>query len=254
MGELLDLANQSQSDKAKEDEIVNHVRNKVEEIRASATRLSFESIWLTNTAYLLGYNGVRFDAYSRSFQPINRASAYLKKNRIYSNLILPTVQNRLARLAKNPPQYDVKPETSDTENKEAARLSLQVLNSLWEKLKINEKRLNLLMLTQQVGHSYFKVYWDPTKGNPIQDPVTGETQYEGEVAVDVVSGFEIFPNPHAKTFDEVLDTWIIQCKVRPLDYFKANYPEKGQLERRTYLVVIASIRTTHPRIKHSWSN
>lgn len=214
--------------KAAEKEIVNHVRSKVEQCRAAASRVAHEGIWMTNIAYLLGYDGVSFNSTTRQFQPINRAAAYLKKNRLHVNKILPTIQNRLARLCKNPPKYDVRPESNDTDDKEAARLALQVLSSLWDKLRLDEKRIPLYMWVSQCGHAYVKVCWDPSDGKPMVDPETNEFSHEGEVRADIVSPFEIFPDPMARSFEDALRSWVIQAKVRTLDYFKIHYPEKGE--------------------------
>ncbi len=208
---------------------------------------------MTNIAYLLGYDGLTYNTTTRSFQPVNRASSYLKKNRIHVNKILPTIQNRLARLCKNPPTYDVRPESNSTEDKEAARLSLQTLETMWDKLSINKKRIFLYMWMQQCGHAWGKIYWDVTAGDRMPDTEdeedelgedldddgevgeeveskTPEISYQGDVKFEVVSPFEIFPDPAAKTDDDVLETWLIQAKVRKLDYFKANY-KKGHLVR-----------------------
>jgi hypothetical protein len=221
----------TQADQSEEDKkLVAHVRSKIEEVRASANRIAHEGIWMTNIAYLLGYDGIAFNSTTRQFQPVNRASNYLKKNRIHVNKILPTIQNRLARLCKNPPSYDVRPESNSTEDKEAARLSLQVLTTLWDKLTIDKKRILLYMWTQQCGHAWMKISWDDMAGRPMVNPMDPEaTGYEGDVRADVVSPFEIFPDPMAKTDDDVLESWLIQAKVRKLDYFKAHYPEKGAL-------------------------
>ncbi len=219
------LAEQDQTDA--ERKIVSHVRNKVDEVRASANRVAHEGIWMTNIAYLLGYDGVSFNTTTRQFQSVNRAGAYLKKNRIHVNKILPTIQNRLARLCKNPPKYDVLPESNETADKDAARLALQVLIAQWEKLGLNQKRIPLYMWTQECGHAWVKISWDPTLGKPMVDPMTNEMSHEGDVRADVVSPFEIFPDPLAKSMEEVLQSWLIQCKVRKLDYFKTHYPEKG---------------------------
>ena len=184
---------------------------------------------MTNIAYLLGYDGLTYNTTTRSFQPVNRASSYLKKNRIHVNKILPTIQNRLARLCKNPPAYDVRPESNGTEDKEAARLSLQTLEAMWEKLTINKKRIFLYMWLQQCGHSWGKVGWDVTLGDRLKDPETDEDMgYQGDVRFDAVSPFEIFPDPNAKTDDDVLESWLVHAKVRKLDYFKSTY-KKGHL-------------------------
>lgn len=219
--------NETQSEKDRD--LAKHVRDKVEEIRGSANRISHEGIWMTNIAYLLGYDGVAWNTQSRSFMPINRASSALKKGKLHVNKILPTIQNRLARLCKNPPKYDVRPESNDTEDKEAARLGLQTIGVMWEKLNLNQKRLALYMWTQQCGHSYMRVGWDTELGDPVDDPETGEVMFEGDLSADVFSSFEVFPDPLARSFEDALKTYIITAKVRKLDYFKAHYPEYGHM-------------------------
>lgn len=216
-----------QSEKS-EEEIASHVRKKVEESRASANRVANESNWFTNIAYLCGMDGIYFNANSRTFQSIDRAGTSIKRNRVHVNKILPTIQNRLARLCKNPPKYDVRPESNGNEDKEAARLGAQVLAAIWDRQHLNEKRIPLYMWVQQAGHAYGKVSWDVSLGELMPD-MGGGAEFEGDVAVNVVSPFEIFPNPQAKSFEEALRTWIIEAKVRPLDYFRLHYPEKGHL-------------------------
>ena len=182
---------------------------------------------MQNIAALLGYSGVKFNSTTRQFQPVNNGSSYLNKNRLHINKILPTVQNRLSRLCKNAPRYDVPPDGNDTEAKEDARYSLEVLQAMWPKLRLEEKRIMLYMWVQECGHAYKKIVWDPTDGKYMSDPLSGQSGFEGDVRAEVVSAFEVFPDPMAKSFDDVLKSWLIQCKVRKLDYFREQYPDKG---------------------------
>lgn len=213
-------------DEKHDKKIVAFVKNFVEESRQNASRVGSEGIWMANIAALLGYDGLVFNTTTRSFQPVNRASAYLKRNRLHVNKLLPTAQNRLARLCKSPPKYEVKPESNETEDKEAARLALQTMEVMWEKLGLNTKRAPLYMSVQQSGHAYLKVCWDPVLGDFMPDPETGEPDFQGDIRVDVVSAFEVFPDKHARSFDEL--TRLVHCKVRPLEYFRDTYA-KGAL-------------------------
>lgn len=221
---LEDAADQSGEDQ----NLAGFVRSKVEEVRATSNRVAHEGTWMTNIAYILGFDGVFYDTATKQFKPLNGSqNTALKRNRIHVNKILPRVQNRLARLCKSPPKYDIKPESTDTEDKEAARLALQVLNAYWDKERLNQKRVPLYMWTQQCGHAYIKVSWDSQKGPMMFDPETNENIPAGDIRCDVISPFEIFPDPLAKTLEEA--QWVIQAKVRKLDYFKTHYPEKGYL-------------------------
>ncbi len=226
--EVQDQQDENVDDQTQEErDLAAHVRTKVEETRSKASRIAHEGIWMTNVAYLCGMDGLTYNTTTRQFQPVNRASAYVKKNRIHVNRILPIVQNRLSRLCKNPPRYEVRPENMDADSKDAARLALNVLNDLWNKCKINSKRIPMYMWMQECGHAYIKVGWDDTLGKEMTDPLTGESSYEGDIRVEIVPAFEIFPDPMAKTLDDC--AYVIQAKVRPLDYFKTHYPKRGQL-------------------------
>lgn len=217
------------SDQTQEEiDLVQFVRKRTEESRVSASRISHEGIWMTNIAYLIGFDSVYYDTQARQFKSVGRTNQFVKRNRIHVNKILPTIQNRLARLCKNPPKYDVRPNSSNTEDKEAARLSLQILNMVWDKQKINSKRIPLYMWTQQCGHAYIKVSFDDQMGEPMISPDGNELLgYEGDIRVDVTSPFEIFPDSLAKSVDE--SNWFVQAKIRKIDYFKTHYPERGHL-------------------------
>lgn len=221
------------NDQPDEDQkLAGYIKSKIEHSRAAANRVAHEGIWMTNIAYLLGFDSVYYDTQARQFRPLNTASNFLKRNRLYSNQILPACQNRLARLCKQLPKYEIRPNSPKPEDRDAARLALDVLVDLWERQEINRKRIPLIMWVQQCGHAYLKVCYDPTLGDPMlddsdPDDEVGPTEFSGDVRVDVVSAFEVFPDPLAKSWDDI--AWVAQCKVRPIDYFRVHYPEKGEM-------------------------
>lgn len=209
-----------------EKDLVGYIRRKLDEARTNANRIGYEGIWMTNIAYLMGFDGIYYDTRTRSYQPVAR-SPYLNRNRVHANKILPMAQNRAARLCKVPPRFETIPNSQREEDKEGALLGLDVLVDLWHRQEINRKRLPLTMWMQQCGHAYLKVSYDKMAGEKMVDPITGEFQgYEGEVRVDVVSAFEVFPDPLAQTLEEA--AYLIQAKIRPLEYFRSHY-ERGEL-------------------------
>lgn len=212
-----------------EKDIVAYIKSKVEEARQIPARIAFESQVVTNTAYLLGFDSIYFDARSKQFRSVGAYPNQPQKSKVHVNLILPTVQNRCARLCKNPPRYDVIPDSMDQEAKDAARLSLKALNNKWNEERMNEKRIDLTMWVQQAGYAFLKTCWDPSKGRgiPSQD-ANGEPtiEHEGDIRYDVVSPLEVFIDPHAKYLHEA--QWLIHAKVRHLSYFRERYPETGK--------------------------
>lgn len=215
-----------------EKDLCNFVRDKVETIRANASRVSHEGVWLTNIAYLLGFDSIFYDTSLRHFRPIQYPGQFLRRHKIAINYILPTIQNRAARLTKSEPRYDVRPNSMSEEDKEAARLGLYIINQIWDAQKINQKRIDLVMWLQQCGHAYIKTCWDKTLGPwmPHQDK-NGEMVLKpiGDIRIDVVSPFEVFPDPLAQTMDDV--NYLVQAKIRPINYFMEQFPERGVFVR-----------------------
>ncbi len=204
-----------------ENKLVAHIKEKIEDTRNSGARIAWLGTSMTNIAYLLGFNGVYWDARTRQYQTINQSGRYIGRNRLTANLILPRAQNRAARLCKNPPKYDVRPESADTEDKDAARLGVDIINMIWDVQRINQARIGLVMWLQQAGFAFVKTSWDPTLGRWM------DGEWEGDIRVDMVSPFEVFQDPMAKTLKEC--SYVTHAKVRKLDYFRMQYPEKGVL-------------------------
>lgn len=223
-GDIKDAIEQPKEDQ----ELVSYVKKYFEEVRAMANRVAHEGIWMTNIAYLLGFDSVYYDPALRQFRPSGPRPNFVKRNRIHSNQILPAVQNRTARMIKSPPKYEVMPNSTDEEDKEAAKLGLEVIENVWNKQQLNRKRIDLSMWLQQCGHAYMKVCWDSDLGELVPDPDSeGNMVREGDMRIDVCSAFEGFPDPLAKSFDEI--SKFGQAKVRKLEYFRAHYPERGHL-------------------------
>lgn len=219
-----------------ERKLVEYVKSKIDSVRQTNSRIAIEGTYMCNVAYLLGFDGVYYDTTYRQFRNVD-PKRKLSRNRFKVNKILPTIQNRLARLTQNPPKYDVRPNSNSSEDKDAARLGLEVLANVFEKQRFTEKRQDALMMAMQGGHAYIQAVWDPNLGEPMADPMTGQFEgYEGDVKFEVLNCLEIFPDPLAKNIDEC--QWLIKAKTRKLDYFRSRYEERGKLvkEEDTWLL------------------
>lgn len=225
MGGKKPVLNQASDQTDDERQVAAMVRGFVEEVRQHPARVANEGIWMTNIAYLMGFDSVHFDAELRQFRPMG-SNEFLVKDRIHVNKILPTCQNRLARLCKNPPKFDVMPNSNEQDDKDAAELGIKVILHYWHKEQVNDKRIDLKMWCQQTGIGFIKVFWNSAAGRYMLTPDNQLTP-EGDIGIDVASPFECFPDPQAKRFDEVRK--FAQCKIRPLDYFPMQYPERGHL-------------------------
>lgn len=219
---------QDVSDQPLEDiNLAAFVKRKVEEVRSSSNRISHEGIWMTNIAYALGYDSVYYDTAARQYKPVGSPFKYPARNRVHDNQILPAMQNRLARLCKNPPRWETRPDDDTPEAKECAALDYDVALDLWERLQLDEKDIDLKMWAQQCGHAYMVASWDEEAGEEMIDPATGEfIGFSGDTVADVSSAFEWFFDPKAMNTRQA--KWAVRAKVRDLDYFRERYP-RGNL-------------------------
>lgn len=233
MAEIDDAEMRTVQDQPSDDlELADFVKKGVEEVRAQSMRIAHEGVWMTNIAYILGFSGIYYDVNSKQFNSVDGQGAnytrYLRRNRVNCNLLLPACQNRLARMIKIPPRYEVTPDSMEEMDKESATLGQEIIDSVWNKEHINRKRIDLGMWVQECGHAYIGVIWDDQMGDPLIDPISDEViGMEGSPRIDVVSAFEMFPDPLAKTLEEC--GFITRARVKKLEYFRSHYPERGHL-------------------------
>lgn len=210
--------------------LVAFVVEQINEVRQSGARVALEGQWLTNIAYVMGYDGLFFDTTSRQFRKIGRSKTALSRDRVRVNKILPTLQRRQARLCKNMPRFEVRPDEETEEAKDRARKEQQIIEDYWDRLCLQHKRLQAVMGAQECGLYWLRVFYNTDKGEFLDaEDDTGSImlEREGDVDVEVCSAFEIFPDPQAKSMDEL--TKLTHAKVRNLDYFRRKYPERGHL-------------------------
>lgn len=244
--------------------LVAYIRSKIDMVRQTNSRIAQEGIMFTNIAYILGFDGVYYDTTYRQFRNVD-PKRKLSRNRFKINKVLPTVQNRLARLCQSPPKYDVRPNSNSSEDKDCARLGLQIIDDVFDKQNFTEKQQDLLMCAMQGGVAYGQIVWDPTLGKPMVDPNTVDTGqgeqpadlndlnddtpnaqeptpkiqgYEGDVRIEILNMLEVFPDPLAKNLDDA--AWVIKAKVRKLDYFRDRY-ERGNAVKEEDVWLLSSI-------------
>lgn len=244
---------ESISDQPLEDlELASFVKRRVEEVRTTSSRIAHEGVWMTNIAYALGFDSVYYDTTTRQYKPVGGPLRVPSRGRIHANKILPAMQNRLARMCKNPPRWETRPEDDTSEAKDRAALDYDVLLNLWDKLELDEKRIELGMWIQQCGHAYMVACYDEEKGDPLVDPMTGDfLGFQGEIDAEVASAFEFFFDTKAKTDRDA--KWAVRAKVRDLSYFRDRYP-RGSLVREEsawllstqYELRINSLNSTGP--------
>jgi hypothetical protein len=217
--------------------------------KAQNVRQKLEADWFLNLAYFAGdqwifWNNGRID---RPRLPDWRVT-------LTDNRILPVAIARVARKLKNRPVFTATPFSADEEDLNAAELAEKILEYDWSALDCHDKLHSTQLWTELTGSAFWKVYWDSSKGDKADYVMTEDGPYRdqneklvtrdriqelglndlvtngqlktqsiarGEVAVEVLSPFEIYPDPLANDIHEA--EWIIESKVRSLDYVKGKY-------------------------------
>lgn len=244
-----DAGDQTQDEK----DLASFITNKVQEIRNNGNRVANEGIWMTNYAYTVGFSSVTYDTNLKQFRTLNRPGSAGGKNRLQVNKILPGLQRRQARLCKNPPKYEIRPDDASQEAKDTARLEKDLLEYYVDKERLLEKRQNMMMGLQNCGHYYMAMRWDKAKGRlltakkedvTLEEPngdsdtetLDSDAEFEGDVNVELVSALSIFPDPLATDLEDA--QYYIEANIRKLDYFRIHYKERGHLvkEEETWLI------------------
>lgn len=243
MGSGLAEINHTNDQPQDEQALCAFVKTKIEEVRQSGSRVAQEGNWMTNYSYMMGFSGVVYDTTLRQYRTTGLGGG-LKRNRVNVNKILPTVQRRQARLCKNRPKYEVRPDASTEQAREQARLEQNLIEFYYDKEHLDEKRLRMAVGLQQCGQYYMGVSWNTEKGRLMgkdtqeeNGEMKQEFEYEGDLSIDLVSPFEMFVDPLATELDDA--QWMVRAKVRKLDYFQVNY-ERGHLVKEESAWLLSS--------------
>lgn len=208
----------------------NLVKETIEDFKKrQLERKPIEAQWLLNMNFLSGnqYCSINFgdvEDYAKQY--------YWQEREVY-NHISPIVESRIAKLSQIRPSMSVIPSTNSEEDISTAKVSRNLINSIYHKLNISEKINSCTNFSEICGTGFYKISWNSNKGRMLAN-LDGEKVYEGEVEVDVVSPFEIFPDSisyeniddcmsiiHAKSYhkDIVKKKWGIEELGEDIDVF-----------------------------------
>lgn len=215
--------------------------------QAKAARNTFEPDWTLNRAFFVGQQWVMY-AGGR----VTRPRIDPRRQLVTDNRILPVVTSRVAKKSRNRPMFAATPQGADDKAIDASRVAERVLENDWEGLKLQGKLFQALLWADICSDGFLKVFWDKTKGEKVpylegpDGPLTGENGEpltpadaqmlppeileqvtvkevaQGDVCVEVMSVFEMFPDPLASSMEDL--EWMVEEKVRSLEYVKRRYP------------------------------
>lgn len=202
--------------------------DKLEQMRKHRSKL--ERDWKLNLAF---YRGRQYSYVSKDGRLETLATEDGEKPRyrvrIVSNQIVTGSQSLLSKLTKTKPVISATPASSAINDVKAAQMSEFLLEDWWTSMGMDDKLEEALLWGILAGQGYWKITWDKHAGHPMNftmDPFTGkpitddelvlmyknqlsamgedetatdQTVYLGDVRIDVLSPFQVWLDPAAKT-------------------------------------------------------
>ncbi len=208
----------------KEEKIVKEVLDDFK--KRAEERKSFDLIWQINSNFLMG-NQYCNVGYGGELEEQDRQ--FFWQEREVFNHIAPIYDIRFAKLSKVKPDINILPATNEEKDKQIAKISKKIYQSVKNKLEINEKVNQAIKWSEVCGTVFYKVGWNSNIGQVVGIGDNDKKITSGEVELSVVSPFEIYPDSATcESLDECQS--IIHAKAYKTSQIKSMYgiDVKGQ--------------------------
>lgn len=189
--------------------------------RAEARR-PYETQWRLNMNF---YMGNQYCAASVTGEITDVERDYYWQEREVFNHISTIVETRLAKLNTVRPSLTVRPFSSDDGDIKTAKNASKILASTCDKLDMDAVLTEGTMWSEICGTCFYYIGWDSKSGLEISDGA-----FEGDVCVNVVPPFEIYPDSvFAQNLGDCRS--IIRARAVDVDEIKRAYGKRVQPEK-----------------------
>lgn len=124
------------------------------------TKQFFERQWAINMAFYAGHQDITWDNFGQ--RPVAKVFPE-HRSRYTANKILPAVELMVSMLGSMRPNWDAAPQTSSTEDTQAARVANKLLDHYWDALDMEQRQMELLWWAAITGTAF---YYITTNKNP----------------------------------------------------------------------------------------
>ena len=209
-------------------EIINDFKSRQQE------RKKFEANWQLNINFFVGN---QYCAINANNDVVDFEKQFFWQEREVYNHIAPIVEQRLSKLSKVKPTMTVVPSTDSVNDINCAKVSKNILKSASHKLNLSKLISEATTWSEICGTAFYKVTWNNSKGNVVGVDENGTMFNEGDVQIDVVSPFEIFPDSntytclddaqsvmHVRAYhtDTIKDLWGVEVEGCDIDVFSLD--------------------------------
>lgn len=183
-------------------------------------RKQLERGWQLNINFVNGNQYCDISPVSGEIE--QETDAFYWQSRKSFNHIAPTLDTRLARLAKVRPSLNVRAFSDSDDDVKTARLCSNVLKSVKNRLDFDKIVSRATLWSETCGTAFYKIIWNYNDGNVIGTDETGHGIREGDVNVVALSPFEIYPDSlSAQSMEEVKS--LIHAKAVPVSEIKEKF-------------------------------
>ena len=154
-------------------------------------RKSLESQWQLNVNFMMG-NQYSYIASNGAIRQDDKQ--YFWQEKEVFNHIAPIVETRISKICANTPNVTVVPASTDEADVESAKLSKDILNSVANRINLIDIEKTATTWSEICGTVFYKVIWNTDTGKMVATDELGRAIKEGDVEIEVVSPFEIFPD------------------------------------------------------------
>ena len=197
-------------------------------------RKNFESKWQLNLNFFMGN---QYCAINGNNEVVDFEKQFFWQEREVFNHIAPIIELRLSKLTKVRPSMTVIPFSDSTNDINCAKVSKNILRATSYKLNLSLLISQATAWSEICGTSFYKVSWNNSVGNIVGVLENGEQVRDGEVQIDVVSPFEIYPDSasynnvndaksimHVKAYDvdEIKNIWGVDVKGEDVDVYSLD--------------------------------
>ena len=203
------MTEQEQREEERKSALAREVEADFEARRAA--RRSLERSWQLNMNFIGGNQYCDIDG---AGELTEQDAAFYWQSRRCFNHIAPTVDTRLARLAKVRPSLEVRAFSDSDDDVRTARLCSNILKSVKNRIDLDDVISRATQWSEACGTAFYKIVWNFSEGNVIGADETGHPIREGDANVVALSPFEIYPDSiAAESMDEVQS--LIHAKAVP---------------------------------------
>ena len=158
--------------------------------RRREERRTFEQQWKLNLNYLMGN---QYAEIAPTGDIDEEEKDYFWQGRNVYNHIAPIVETRIAKLARVRPTMSVRASGEDERDLKSAKMASALLASTFSRLEMSDIIYKATLWSESLGTAFYKVTWDYESGKKIGGADGGKPVYEGDVRVEALSPFDIYP-------------------------------------------------------------